>query len=151
MDSRPPRPRQKRLLGGIGLVIGILALAAAFLSPWIAEQIDPPARPVEVVDVDFAARLAEAAKAKMKGEQYAAPAAAPKPSRFVVPTVIGAGMFAALLGVIGGLRSEDRFLSGGAVALGVGAAAVQWSIVIASALVLLLLIGAIIAAFQSGA
>jgi shikimate kinase len=39
-------------------------------------------------------------------------------------------MFAALLGVVGGLRSEDRFLSGGAVALGIGAAVVQWSILI---------------------
>lgn len=142
MDSPP---RKQHLLGTIGVIIGILALAAAFLSPWIAIQIDPPARPIEEVAVDFAARLAEAAKAKLKGEQYKAPAASTaNPSRFLAPVVIGAGMFAALLGVIGGLRSENKLASGGAVALGVSAAVVQWSILIVSGLMLLLLIGAIL-------
>jgi len=145
------QPRKERLLGAIGIVLGILALAVAFLSPWIAEQIDPPARPVEEVAVELAARLAEAAKAKVKGEQYIAPAAEPRPSRYIFPAVVAAGMFAAFLGVMGGLRSEDRFISGGVVALGVGAAVVQWSIVIAGALFVVLLIAAIIVAFEGGA
>jgi hypothetical protein len=147
MTKSPPK---KHMLGGIGLLIGILALAAAFLSPWIAEQIDPPARAMEEGAVDFAARLADVAKAKIKGEKYIPTAITElRPSRYLAPSVIAAGMVAALLGVVGGLRSEDRIISGGAVGIGIGAALVQFSLIIAGALLFFVLVGVVIAAFET--
>ncbi len=138
MRTSPPG---KKLFGGIGISIGVLALAAAFLSPWIQERIDPPARPVEEVAVDMASRLASAAKAKIRGETYApAYTPPPEPSRFLFPAVIGAGMAAVAFGALGALRSEDRFISGGAIAIGAGAAAVQWSLLLAGALMFIMLV-----------
>jgi hypothetical protein len=138
MNTPTTKPR---LLGGIGIILGLVSIAVAFLSPWIQEQIDPPARPVEEVAVDIAAQLADAAKAKIKGEEYTPAYQRPeKASRFLFPTVIIAGMIAAGFGVAGSLRSEDKFFSGGAIALGVGAAVVQWSFLIAGALILVMLV-----------
>jgi hypothetical protein len=53
--KRPPTSKF-RLFGGIGIVLGLIAIAAAFLSPWIQKKLDPPARPVEEVAVDIASR-----------------------------------------------------------------------------------------------
>ncbi|MBB5351821.1 hypothetical protein HNR46_002060 [Haloferula luteola] len=96
-ESKPERTKN-RLIAGIGMIVGLVALAAAFLSPQIAEAIDPPKPPVEEVAVDLASRIIDAAKAKAKGEEYQ-PAAAPRqlPSRFIYPAVVGFGMIAAAL------------------------------------------------------
>ena len=140
----------RRFLGGSGMILGLLALAIAFLSPQIARRIDPPSKPVEEVVVDLAGRLAAAAKAKMKGESYIAPAFEAKPalpSRYLYPGVILAGICAAGLGIAGAMRSEDRFFAGGAIALGTGAALVQWSMMLVGVLVLIFLVCAVVAAF----
>ena len=145
--STPPTSKP-RLLGGIGIILGLIAITAAFLSPWIQDAIDPPAKPVEEVAVDIASRLAHAAKSKIKGEEYTPTyQVSEKPSRFLFPTVIFAGMVAAGFGVAGSLRSEDKFISGGAIALGVGAAIVQWSLLIAGALILVMLVLAVMSFF----
>jgi hypothetical protein len=145
--SQPPSP--KRLLGGIGMILGLLALGVAFLSPKIAGMIDPPPRPIEETVVDLAGRLAAAAKAKAKGEVYEAPAVArePLPSRFLYPGVIIAGIAAAGLGIGAAIRSEDRFFSRGAIALGTGAALVQWSMMLVGVLALILLVVAVMSFF----
>jgi hypothetical protein len=130
-----------RTIGIVGIIAGFLALAAAFLSPWIRDAIDPPAKPIEQTAVDFAGRLAEAAKAKLKGEAYVpAIATEPLPSRFLFPGVIGLGMVAAGLGIASLIKSEPRIVGGGAIALGVGAAVVQWSILVAGAIFFILLV-----------
>lgn len=144
--TEEPRRKKSRLLAGIGLVIGLVALAAAFLSPNIAEAIDPPSPPIEEVAVDLASKLIDAAKAKAAGQRYQ-PAAATQelPSRFIYPVVVGLGMLAAALGVAALIRSEDRTMAGGAIALGVGAAFVQWSMMIVGALLVVFLVVAVIA------
>lgn len=64
--------------------------------------------------------------------------AEPLPSRFLGPAVIALGLIAAGLGIISLLKSEPRLLGGGAIALGISAAVLQWPIVIASAIIFLL-------------
>ena len=105
-DESKPNRTKKRLAAGIGLIVGLVALAAAFLSPQIAEAIDPPTPPVEEVAVDLASRIIDAAKAKATGQEYQ-PEAAPQqlPSRFIYPVVIGLGMIAAAFGVAAFIRS----------------------------------------------
>ena len=142
---------KKRTLGVIGVIVGFVALSCAFLSPWIQEAIDPPKKTLEESTVDFAGRLAEAAKAKVKGEEYvAANTEQPKPSRFIFPTVIGMGLVGAGLGIGSMLKSEQRMIGGGAIALGIGAVVVQWSIIIASAIFFLVLVLAVMALFGGG-
>jgi hypothetical protein len=148
MNNDTPLPKKKRTFGVTGVLLGFIALAAAFLSPWIQRAIDPPPKPIEERAVNFAGRLAEAAKAKMKGETYSpASVAEPLPSRFVVPSVIGLGMVAVGLGIVSLLASEHRPLGSSAIALGVSAAVVQWSLVVAGAILLLLLVFAVMSAF----
>lgn len=146
-----PGPTKKRLVSAVGLIVGLVALAAAFLSPTIAEAINPPTPPVEEVAVDLASRLIDAAKAKASGQEYR-PATAPEPlpSRFIYPVVIVLGMIAAALGVIALIRSEDRTMAGGAIAIGVGAAVVQWSMMIVGAILVVFLIVAVIAVLTGG-
>ena len=135
---------KKKVLGIIGIVIGFFALAGAFLYPWIQDAVDPPKKTIEESVGDFAGRLTEAAKAKVKGESYdSRSVSTPKPSRFVVPAIIGVGMVGAGFGLASFLRSETRAYSGGAVALGVGAAVVQWSIILAGAILLIFLVLAV--------
>lgn len=150
-DEAKPKRTKKRLTAGIGLIVGLVALAAAFLSPQIAEAIDPPTPPVEEVAVDLASRIIDAAKAKATGEEYQ-PAAAPQqlPSRFIYPVVVGLGMIAAAFGVAAFIRSEDRTMAGGAIALGIGAAVVQWSMMMVGAILLILLVVAIIGFLTGG-
>lgn len=135
----------KRTISGIGAFLGLIALTAAFLSPQIAKAIDPPSKPLEQIVVDSASRIVDAAKAKAAGQEYTRNTPIQKrPSRFIYPIVICLGMFAAGLGITGLLRSEDRTLASGAVALGIGAAVVQFSLMILGAILILFLIFAVI-------
>jgi hypothetical protein len=146
-----PKRTKKRLAAGIGLIIGLVALTAAFLSPQIAEAINPPTPPLEQVAVDLASRIVEAAKAKATGQEYQPAAVARElPSRFIYPAVVGLGMFAAAFGIAAFIRSEDRTMAGGAIALGVGAAVVQWSMMMVGAILLILLVVAIIGFLTGG-
>lgn len=146
-----PKRMKKCLAGGIGLILGLVALAAAFLSPQIAEAIDPPKPPLEQVAVDLASRIVEAAKAKATGEEYQ-PAVVSRelPSRFIYPAVVALGMIAAAFGVAAFIRSEDRTMACGAIALGVGAAVVQWSMMMLGAILLILLVVAVIGVLTGG-
>jgi len=149
--SDESKPAKKCLVAGIGLIIGLAALAAAFLSPNIAQAIDPPTPPVEEVVVDLASRVIDAAKAKAMGEEYQSAAVVPElPSRFIYPAVVGLGILAAALGVAALFRSEDRTMAGGAIALGVGAAVVQWAMMLVGAILLLLLVLTIIGLLTGG-
>ena len=150
MTDESPQTR-KRLISGVGMILGLIALATAFLSPTIAEAIDPPAPPIEEVTVDLATRLIDAAKAKAAGKEYEAAVASPKlPSQFLYPLVIGLGMIAAAFGIAALIRSEDRTMAGGAIALGIGAAVIQWSMMIVGAILLVLLVIAVIGFLTGG-
>jgi hypothetical protein len=140
MEQETKSPKKRRI-GLIGIAVGFLALASAFLSPWIQEAIDPPPKPIEETAVNFAGRLAAAAKAKIKGEEYVPiTVEEPKPSRFLVPTVIGLGMLAAGLGIVSLLKSESRGIGAGAIGLGISAVVAQWGILIASAIIVILVL-----------
>jgi hypothetical protein len=140
MEPESSSPKKGKI-ALIGIVVGFLALASAFLSPWIQEAIDPPPKPIEETAVSFAGRLAAAAKAKIKGEEYVPiTVEEPKPSRFLVPTVIGFGMLSVGLGIVSLLKSESRGLGAGAIALGISAVVAQWGILLASVIVFILIV-----------
>ncbi|MEM9604632.1 MAG: hypothetical protein AAGA11_17340 [Pseudomonadota bacterium] len=129
-------------LSHVGLVIGILALTAAVMSPWAITAISPPSPTLEESVADFAAKLTEAAKAKVTGETYV-PAPTPEPSPIVglyMPAVIALGMVAFALGVVAMLRESDRFPGALAAGIGVTAVVAQWSIFIALVVIGLLLL-----------
>ena len=138
--------KKKNILGIIGCVISFIALVAAFLSPQIAEAIDPPAKPVEESVADFAVKLKDAAVAKMNGEEYQATPEKRKPSAALFPAIIGLGMVGTGLGLGSLLRGERKFVSGTAMTLGITAATVQLSILIAAAIIFCLLVLAAFAA-----
>lgn len=136
--------RKKSMLGVIGCIISFMALAAAFLSPQIAEAIDPPAKPIEESAVDFAIKLKDAAAAKMRGEAYQAEPKEANPSRYLFPAIIGFGMIGTGFGVGSLIRGEKRSLSAGAITLGITAALVQWSLLFLALIIFVLLIGSIL-------
>jgi hypothetical protein len=132
--------KKKATFGTIGCIVGFLALAAAFLSPQIAEAIDPPAKPIEENIADFAVKLKDAAVAKMKGEAYQPPPAEKKPSAALFPAIIALGMIGAGLGLTSLLKGEKKAISGTAMTLGICAAIVQWSILFAGVIVFCLIL-----------
>lgn len=131
-------------VGIAGVIIGLLALAAAFLSPWIVDLLTP-SKPVEVEAVDLATRLKDAAVAKLKGVAYQPPPPPPKDARdYVPPTIIGLGMLGLGLGVVSLIHNERRTVGICAIGLGLGAAVVQWSLLIVGLIVMALLVVAVL-------
>ncbi|MBN2684120.1 MAG: hypothetical protein JXR40_02470 [Pontiellaceae bacterium] len=125
----------------IGLVISILALTAAFLSPWIIDKLTPPKstkeRAVELVK--------ELKKAILEDESTAQKTPKEKnPGWFVAPTVIGFSMLGVVFGVIGTIREEKTLPGRLAIGLGVAAATVQWSLLLVGALIIVLLLAAVL-------
>ena len=124
----------KNRIGIIGIILGVICMAAAFLSPWIANAISPP-KPVEEEIVDFATRLKDAAIAKAKGEKFVPHNPKEKDiADYIPPGVIGLSMVAMTLGIVSIVREEKKLVGGTAVCLGISAAVVQWSIIIAVAI-----------------
>ena len=130
----------------IGIVLGVLCMTAAFLSPWIANAISPP-KPVEEEIVDFATRIKDAAIAKAKGEKFAP--RNPKEENiadYVPPAVIALSMVAMALGIVSIVKEEKKLIGSTAVCLGVSAAVVQWSIVIAVAVIFIIVVFCVLSA-----
>ena len=131
---------KRNRIGIIGIVLGIVCMSAAFLSPWISNAISPP-KPAEEQILDFATRLKDAAAAKVKGEEYV-----PRHPRekdmadWIAPGVIGLSMVAMSLGIISIVKEEKKLVGGTAVCLGMSAAVVQWSIIIAIVIIVILVI-----------
>ncbi|MFT5836605.1 MAG: hypothetical protein ACI9ZV_000101 [Candidatus Azotimanducaceae bacterium] len=132
--------KKKNTLGITGCIISFIALVAAFLSPQIAEAIDPSAKPIEESAVDFALKLKDVAEAKMKGEEYQAEPIEKNPSSYLFTAVIGFGMIGTGFGLGSLIKGENRSISGGAMTLGIIAAVVQWSLLIAGVIIFLLLV-----------
>ena len=137
------KKKKRNTLAIIGSIVGFVALSAAFLSPWIAEAIDPPPpQSLQESLLAIATKLTEAAEAKVSGEERQGEAK--PPSYYLPPAVIGCGMIGAGFGVGAFFAGEKKRLASCAVALGVSAAIVQWSIVIVVVLIAVLVISAII-------
>ncbi|WP_309398877.1 hypothetical protein [Cerasicoccus maritimus] len=131
---------KNNLLGIIGCILGFIALVAAFYSPEIAAAIGPPTKPLEENVVDFAIKLKEAAESKAKGVEYHAEPTEPLPSAIVIDAIIAAGLIAAGFGLASLIRKEQRAIAAAAMCLGVGAAVVQISILVAAALIFVILV-----------
>ena len=52
-----PSPRKITRVGIAGLVIALLALAAAALSPWAVDALEPEKKPMDQVAVEVAGRI----------------------------------------------------------------------------------------------
>ncbi len=137
---------KKNGIGVVGCLISFVALVVAFLSPQIAQAIDPPPKPIEEKAVDFAVKLKDAAIARVKGEEYVAEPEKKKLSAMLIPAVIGTGMLGVGFGLASMLRGERKAFANTAILLGIGAAVVQWSIVFASVLIFFLLVGLVLEA-----
>jgi hypothetical protein len=148
IDTPPPTATpeapKKKPFAIVGTVIGFLALVAAFLSPWIAEAIDPPPpAPPERSLIEFALTIKNAAES---GEVTPAAPRQKLPSDYLPPAVIAVGMIGAGFGLLAFFVGEPWRFATCAVVLGVGAAVVQWSIIIVAAVFGLLLLVLILSA-----
>lgn len=54
IDHRPPMGRGRKVLLGLGVVVGVLALAAGGLYLWVQDKIDPPGEPGAEVELEVA-------------------------------------------------------------------------------------------------
>jgi hypothetical protein len=135
---------KKNILGIAGCIISFMALVAALLFPQIVEAIDPSAVPIEESAVDFALKLKDVAAAKMKGEEHQSEPQEKNPSSYLFTAVIGFGIVGAGFGLGSLIRGEKKSISGVAMTLGITAAIVQWSLLIAGAIILLLLIAIVL-------
>lgn len=138
--------KKKNTLGITGCIISFVALVAAFLSPQIAEAIDPPAKPIEESAVDFALKLKDVAIAKSKGEEYQSEPTKKNPSSYLFTAVICIGMVGTGFGLGSLIKGENKNISGGAMTLGITAAIVQWSLLIAGVIIFFLLVAIVLGA-----
>ena len=135
----------KNKVGISGIVVGLIALTAAFLSPWIVEAVSPP-KPIEESLVDFALKIKDAAVAKAKGKEYRPEKKERDIGDFIPPSIIGVSMLAVILGVVSLVKDDKKIIGGTAACLGISAAVVQWSIIIAAAVIFLILVAIVLAA-----
>lgn len=138
MSSQEQPAKRKSPWGLTGVIVACVALAAAFLSPWIAEAIDP-SPPLEEVVADKAVKIRDAMKAKMAGEEYVVEREW-RAGAFLPPTIIVAGLVGAGLGLVSLFKRETRMFSTSAMTIGISAVVVQWMVVVAAAIIGLLLL-----------
>lgn len=125
-----------------------LALAAAFLSPWIAEAIDP-SPPIEEVVANKAVQVRDAVKAKLTGKEYVIERRV-SVAAIIPPVVIACGLAGAALGLVSFFKRETKVFSTCAMAIGMSAVVVQWMLVVAAAILGLLVLYLIFAFFTGG-
>ncbi len=144
MTNRKSRHR----FGLPAVIIGLVTLTTALMSPWLVAAFDP-SPPIEEVVAEKATGIINRLKEKI-GE----PEETPKPveksaslSSILPPAIVGTSIIGLILGAISYLRREDRRFY--TLAIGVNTAAVisLFGILLASGVILaILIVGAIIAA-----
>ena len=104
--------------------------------------------------MDAAVKIKGRLAAKLKGEEYTPPAEVRDESvnwsKIYTGFVVGAGILAACIGVVGFVRKDDLRLSGATVGVGVAAVVFQYVLLLAAAVILILLIGIVIYAMDGG-
>lgn len=148
---QPPR-RRITPIGIAGLVIALLSLAAAALSPWVVAALAPEKKPLDQVAVEVAGRIKDRLVAKAKRQEYVAPV---EPSqtdwaRRYTASVIGAGVLAICIGIVGLVAHHDGRMNSATIAVGASAVLFQYALMFAAALLLILLIGLILSAVGGG-
>lgn len=143
-----PSPRKITGVGIAGLAIALLALAAAALSPWAVDALEPEKKPIDQVAVEVAGRIKDRLAAKAKGQEYIAPAEAQGTnwSKWWSAGVVGAGVLAVCIGVVGLVAQHDGRLNGATIAVGASAVIFQYALMIAATVLLILLIGLVLSA-----
>jgi hypothetical protein len=135
------KPRS-RIAGGVGAIVGMLALALAVLPTWVLPEIFPPP-PVENVIVDTASRLKQRVIAKAQGVEYREMRAADPAegwSRACSIAAISLGLAAIGCAVFSFLRREPLRYAGTAAAIGAGAIAFEVAMLALGVLIVLALI-----------
>jgi hypothetical protein len=145
-------PRKTTRIGIAGLVLALLALAAAALSPWAIDALEPEKKPIDEVAVGIAGRIKERLVAKAKGQPYVAPAEPQRANwaKRYTGGVVGIGMVALCIGVIGLVARHDARLNSATVAVAASAIVFQYVLMIAAALLLILLIGLVVSVIDGG-
>jgi hypothetical protein len=138
MSTDEQSAKRRSPWGLAGVIVACVALAAAFLSPWIAEAIDP-SPPLEEVVADKAVKIRDAMKAKLAGKEYVAERRV-RVGAVLPPVVIAAGLAGAGLGLVSLFKRETRMFSASAMTIGISAVAVQWMVVVAAAIIGLLVL-----------
>jgi hypothetical protein len=141
--------KRKAPWGLAGVIVACLALAAAFLSPWIAELVDP-SPPLEEIVADKAVKIKEAMQAKLSGETYVVERKF-QAGAVLPPVVIALGLGGAGLGLMSLFKKETRMFSACAMTIGISAVVVQWMVVMAGAILGLLLLYLIFCFITQGA
>ena len=147
-----PAPRKVTRVGIAGLAIALVALAAAALSPWAVDALEPERKPADQVAVEVAWRIKDRLAAKAAGRDYVAPAGPRRTdwSRWYTGGVIGAGVIAICIGVIGLVVHHDGRLNAATVAVGASAIVFQYALMIAAAVLLILLVAVVLSAIGGG-
>ncbi len=147
-----PVVRKIRPIGVVGLALALLALASAVLSPWAIDAIDPQDKPIDEVAVDVASRIIDRLSAKAKGEEYVAPAEPQHTNwgKWYVGGVVGVGVLAVCIGVIGLVCHHDSRLNSATIAVGASAIVFQYALIIAAAVLLILLVGLVLSVVGGG-
>jgi hypothetical protein len=147
---QPPRRKITRIAIA-GLVLALLALAAATLSPWAIDALQPEKKPLDQVAVEVATRIKDRLAAKAKGQEYLPPAEPKKtdPSKWYTPSVIAAGVLALCIGIVSLVAHHDARLNAATIVVAASAIIFQYALMIAATLLLILLIGLILSAISA--
>ena len=153
-DTVPTQPvRKVTALGVAGLAIALLALAGAALSPWAVDALEPEARPIDEVAVEVAGRIKDRLAARAKRQEYIPPQEPKRTqwSKWYSGGVVGAGVIAVAIGVIGLVAGHDLRLNAAAIAVGASAIVFQYALMIAAAVLVILFVGLILSVIGGGA
>ncbi|MHC2333673.1 hypothetical protein [Bradyrhizobium sp. USDA 4454] len=137
---------QSRRLGMIGSIVGLLALIAAVLPHWALPLLDPPP-PIDQVVVDTGHRIKDRLLAHRNGVEYQAPqretSIGDRLRSGSSLAAISLGLLAIALSVFALIFREEKLLAATSATLGVGAIAVEISIVLIGVLVVIAIIYAV--------
>jgi hypothetical protein len=142
--------RQVGLIGIVGNIVGLLALAAAVLPLWVLPAVFPP-KPLEQVLVETAQRVKDRLVARAKGAEYSVTQTQdPAEIWYRVASIVAVslGLAAVALAVISFLRQEARRFAGTAAALGIGAIAFQFIVLALCAIAALMLVSIVLGHFD---
>jgi len=142
MTSAP----KKHWLGIIATLFGCLAVAAAVLPTWMFPLVVPPTPPDKFV-VEAAQKIKDRVMAKAKGVEYKEPER--KTNWYLIFSTAAAtlGVLALIFGAISFVAHEPWRYAAAAGTLGAGAIMFQFSLLVASAIIAILLLAVILNAF----
>jgi hypothetical protein len=127
----------------IGSIVGLLALVAAVLPHWVIPVVFPPP-PADQIIVETGRRVKDRLAAHVKGVEYQAPHREPSPgdrlSSSLSITAVSLGLLAIAMAVLSLAFREEKLLAGVAATLGIVALAVEISLFLIGALILIAII-----------